>query len=177
MEQVEVCNSWEEFDDNSKLLEQQLEKLKLQKGLQKLSEPKLEPELLAQDSSPANGVPEEAPKMRILKRNVPKSPEGVENSADVEPTSTNGMTNHSEIVIQDDSMRTQYVPPEPRISILSRPKKKGAEESSESRSQLKAKNQSVKTLEQREQEYAEARRRIFGDELEAVETESSETST
>jgi len=174
MEQVEVCNSWEEFDDNAKLLEQQLEKLKLQKGRQKLPEPQPEPELLAPESSSADNVAEGVPKMRVLKRNVPKDPDVVENG--VSTPSTNGMTNHSEIVIQDDSMRTQYVPPEPRISILSRPKK--SDESSASRnSHSKSKNQAVKTLEQREQEYAEARRRIFGDALETAETESSEAST
>jgi len=175
MEQVEVCNSWEEFDDNSKLLEQQLEKLKLQKGRTNVLESKLEPEPLSPETSSANTVTEGVPKMRVLKRNSDKTPEVIANG--VAASSTNGVSNHSDIVIQDDSMRTQYVPPEPRISILSRPKKKSSEDSSGSRSsQSKTKNQTVKTLEQREQEYAEARRRIFGD-ADPLETESSETST
>jgi len=170
MEQVEVCNSWEEFEDNSKLLEQQLEKLQLQKGRQNILESKQEPELHGPEP---NGLTEGVPKLRVLRRATAKKPDAMENG--VAGTSTNEVTNHSEIVIQDDSMRTQYVPPEPRISILSRPKKNSSEESSASQS--KSKSQAVKTLEQREQEYAEARRRIFGDAAETVETESSDTST
>lgn len=49
-------------------------------------------------------------------------------------------------VIQEESLRTQYVPPEPRISILSRPKKNSPEDMSGSNG--KSKNQPVKTLEQ-----------------------------
>lgn len=58
--------------------------------------------------------------------------------------STNGMLNGGG-VIQEESPRTQYVPPEPRISVLSRPKKKSAEDMN---SNGKSKNQPVKTLEQ-----------------------------
>ncbi len=47
-------------------------------------------------------------------------------------------------VIQEESPRTQYVPPEPRISVLSRPKKKSAEDMSNG----KSKKEPVKTLEQ-----------------------------
>lgn len=59
------------------------------------------------------------------------------------PVSTNEIVTE----IQDDSIRTQYVPPEPRISILSRPKKSSPSKTRESQS--KSKNQQpVKTLEQ-----------------------------
>ncbi|CAL8072838.1 unnamed protein product [Orchesella dallaii] len=157
MEQVEVCNSWEEFDDNSKLLEQQLEKLQLSKERQQPSQP-------SESLSPSL-VLEGPPKMKVLKRIVPNSNPEDRNDLTVTSVSTNGVIDLS----QDESMRTQYAPPEPRISILSRPKKKTSGEAHVSNS-MKGKNQPVKTLEQREQEYAEARRRIFGGDGDTLET-------
>lgn len=59
----------------------------------------------------------------------------------------------------DDCMRTQYVPPEPTVKILKRPT------NDKNNQQLLAEQKPkapIKTLQQREQEYAEARLRILG---------------
>ncbi|XP_076275846.1 SUZ RNA-binding domain-containing isoform X2 [Rhynchophorus ferrugineus] len=57
----------------------------------------------------------------------------------------------------DDALRTQYVPPEPTVKILKRPTK-GSQISTDIKKMLPK-----KTLQQREQEYAEARLRILGE--------------
>lgn len=59
----------------------------------------------------------------------------------------------------EDCMRTQYVPPEPTVKILKRPT------NDKNNQQLLAEQKPkapIKTLQQREQEYAEARLRILG---------------
>lgn len=56
----------------------------------------------------------------------------------------------------DDALRSQYVPPEPTVKILKRPTKNP---NSNNNSKV---YQPKKTLQQREQEYAEARLRILG---------------
>lgn len=59
----------------------------------------------------------------------------------------------------DDCLRTQYVPPEPTVKILKRPT------NDKNNQQLLAEQKPkapIKTLQQREQEYAEARLRILG---------------
>lgn len=61
------------------------------------------------------------------------------------------------ILIGEDALRTQYVPPEPTVKILKRPTKE-----SSMNGDYKPK-QPIKTLKQREQEYAEARLRILGE--------------
>lgn len=58
----------------------------------------------------------------------------------------------------DDCMRTQYVPPEPTVKILRRP----TADKSDNRAADTKPKAPVKTLQQREQEYAEARLRILG---------------
>lgn len=58
----------------------------------------------------------------------------------------------------DDCMRTQYMPPEPTVKILKRPTN---DKSDRQLAEAKPKAP-VKTLQQREQEYAEARLRILG---------------
>lgn len=59
----------------------------------------------------------------------------------------------------DDCMRTQYVPPEPTVKILKRPTNDKSNQLSLADQKPKA---PIKTLQQREQEYAEARLRILG---------------
>lgn len=54
-------------------------------------------------------------------------------------------------------MRSQYVPPEPTVKILKRPTKE-VQNSADPKSY-----QPKKTLEQRKQEYAQARLRILGE--------------
>lgn len=57
----------------------------------------------------------------------------------------------------DDALRTQYVPPEPTVTILRRPTK-DSQASNDSKIY-----HPKKTLQQREQAYAEARLRILGE--------------
>lgn len=62
------------------------------------------------------------------------------------------------ILIGDDALRSQYVPPPPTVKILKRPSK----ETQCTNGDLKPRQQ-FKTLKQREQEYAQARLRILGE--------------
>ncbi|CAL4109102.1 unnamed protein product, partial [Meganyctiphanes norvegica] len=65
----------------------------------------------------------------------------------------------NDVVIEEDSHRTPFTPQEPKIMILRRP-----QAGSISNGMLNNKpRQPVKTLEQRQAEYAEARLRILGD--------------
>lgn len=59
----------------------------------------------------------------------------------------------------DDCLRTNYVPPEPTVKILKRPTNDKNNQQMLSDQKPKA---PIKTLQQREQEYAEARLRILG---------------
>ncbi|VEN41616.1 unnamed protein product [Callosobruchus maculatus] len=61
------------------------------------------------------------------------------------------------VLTGDDALRSQYVPPEPTVKILKRPSN-----NSQNGTDLKV-YQPKKTLQQREQEYAEARLRILGE--------------
>ncbi|XP_018561114.1 SUZ domain-containing protein 1 isoform X2 [Anoplophora glabripennis] len=61
------------------------------------------------------------------------------------------------ILTGEDALRSQYVPPEPTVKILKRPSK-DVQNSNDSKVY-----QPKKTLQQREQEYAEARLRILGE--------------
>lgn len=79
--------------------------------------------------------------------------------------STNGSAPFKIILTGDDALRTQYVPPEPTVKILKRPTKDVQNNSD-------AKNfQPKKTLQQREQEYAQARLRILGEAQSPEKTE------
>lgn len=59
----------------------------------------------------------------------------------------------------DECLRAQYVPPEPTVKILKRPSNDKSNQQLLSEQKTKA---PIKTLKQREQEYAEARLRILG---------------
>lgn len=59
----------------------------------------------------------------------------------------------------DECLRTQYVPPEPTVKILKRPTNDKSNQQLLGEQKPKA---PIKTLQQREQEYAEARLRILG---------------
>lgn len=61
------------------------------------------------------------------------------------------------ILSEDDALRSQYVQPEPTVTILKRPSKQNHAGGENKVVQPK------KTLKQREQEYAEARLRILGE--------------
>ncbi|KAF5279578.1 hypothetical protein FQR65_LT15375 [Abscondita terminalis] len=68
---------------------------------------------------------------------------------------TNGMAINI-ILTGDDALRSQYVPPEPTVKILKRPTRNT--QTNDSKTQ-----QPKKTLQQREEEYAQARLRILGE--------------
>ncbi|CAH0563389.1 unnamed protein product [Brassicogethes aeneus] len=71
---------------------------------------------------------------------------------------SNGVAPTMNIILTgDDALRSQYVPPEPTVKILKRPSK-DAQNYGDSKVY-----QPKKTLQQREQEYAEARLRILGE--------------
>lgn len=69
------------------------------------------------------------------------------------------------ILTGDDALRSQYVPPEPTVKILKRPTKDVQNNVDPKMFQPK------KTLQQREQEYAEARLRILGEAQSSEKTE------
>ena len=64
--------------------------------------------------------------------------------------------NFSQIQQSDNSLQTQYRPPDPVIKIMKRPTTASAETNGESE------KPKPKTLKQREEEYAQARLRILG---------------
>lgn len=68
----------------------------------------------------------------------------------------------------DECLRTQYCPPEPTVKILKRPTNDKNNQTLSSEQKPKA---PIKTLQQREQEYAEARLRILGSAKSAEEEE------
>lgn len=72
---------------------------------------------------------------------------------------------HIIMMPSDDEYRTQYVAPQPKLKILKRPTSGGNQTSIESRPKPP-----VKTLQQREQEYAQARLRILGSARSAEES-------
>lgn len=81
------------------------------------------------------------------------------NESDTSTTSTADCTQPfaAMLINDDDCLRTQYVPPEPTVKILRRP----ANDKNNQQAEQKPKAP-IKTLQQREQEYAEARLRILG---------------
>ncbi|KAG7209135.1 hypothetical protein KM043_015279 [Ampulex compressa] len=66
------------------------------------------------------------------------------------------------IILGDDGMRSQYVPPKPTVKILKRPSREGSSDGPLMNGDKP--KQPIKSLKQREQEYAEARKRILGEE-------------
>ncbi|XP_068216012.1 SUZ RNA-binding domain-containing-like isoform X2 [Palaemon carinicauda] len=106
----DILDNWEDIEENPAVLEEQLEKLALERAAQA--------------------------QLRVHGCDVP-------------------------LVTCDDSGRTPFTPQEPKIMILRRPQAK-PDQSVNGMITVKQK-QPVKTLEQRQQEYAEARLRILGD--------------
>lgn len=101
--------------------------------------------------------------VNVLDRKLlqPETPSPDESEAMPSREVTNGP-----IVLQgEDSLRTQYVPPEPTVKILKRPARNnviGGADGPVLNGDSKPR-QPIKTLQQREQEYAEARLRILGE--------------
>lgn len=91
-------------------------------------------------------------KLDELKKNVT-------NSKPITAPIENGRPFNVMLLNDDECMRTQYVPPEPTVKILKRPSNDKTKEQLLAEARPKA---PIKTLQQREQEYAEARLRILG---------------
>ncbi|KAK6617802.1 hypothetical protein RUM43_014030 [Polyplax serrata] len=94
----------------------------------------------------------------LLEKTFPKKPE------------SSGKTINGPLVIQgEDSLRTQYTPPEPSVKILKRPTKESRGDSTSSdvlgvaNGEIRNSRQPVRTLQQRQIDYAEARLRILGE--------------
>lgn len=80
-------------------------------------------------------------------------------------TTTNDNTNSTRmIILGEDGVRSQYVPPKPTVKILKRPTRDSQGSGDGPMLNEEKPKQPIKSLKQREQEYAEARRRILGEE-------------
>jgi len=147
MDDTQVCSNWEDIADNSAMLDRQLEQLRLEKA----------------NAASAETPPQEAPKIRILTRSKAERDKDKLKTDGVDTTAATESPNPIVPLdsTREENRRTQYAPPEPRITLLARPKASGSQRSNES-SGSKV-QQPLKTLEQREKEYKEARMRILGD--------------
>lgn len=77
---------------------------------------------------------------------------------------SNHSTNTRMIILGEDGMRSQYVPPKPTVKILKRPSRDSQGSGDGPLINGDKPKQPIKSLKQREQEYAEARKRILGEE-------------
>lgn len=77
---------------------------------------------------------------------------------------SNHSTNARMIILGEDGVRSQYVPPQPTVKILKRPSRDSQGSGDGPLINGDKPKQPIKSLKQREQEYAEARRRILGEE-------------
>ncbi|KAG6800369.1 SUZ domain-containing protein 1 [Apis laboriosa] len=68
------------------------------------------------------------------------------------------------IMLGEDGMRSQYVPPKPTVKILKRPSRDSQGSGDGPLVNGDKPKHPIKSLKQREQEYAEARKRILGEE-------------
>ncbi|XP_072747573.1 SUZ RNA-binding domain-containing [Anoplolepis gracilipes] len=80
---------------------------------------------------------------------------------EIESSRSSHNTNTRMIILGEDGLRSQYVPPKPTVKILKRPTSRGSGDGPLNDDKPK---QPIKSLKQREQEYAEARKRILGEE-------------
>ncbi|XP_012255842.1 SUZ domain-containing protein 1 [Athalia rosae] len=100
-------------------------------------------------------------KLKALQLNPLEGLDEVEASCLME----NQNSNTRMIILGEDGLRTQYVPPKPTVKILKRPARhsQGSGDGPLLNGDCKPKP-AIKSLKQREQEYAEARKRILGEE-------------
>lgn len=92
-----------------------------------------------------------------------KSPQSLLNTEDnCEESGSRSQSLYTTVILQDDMARTQYVPPDPPVKILKRPANASKTEGLLLVNGEKLTKQPIKTLQQREAEYAEARLRILG---------------
>lgn len=109
----------------------------------------------SQDESDVFDNWEDLDKTEVLEQKLKQI---VPRAVEIEPKSCNNQSPVNVILIGDDAVRSQYVPPEPTVKILKRPSKDAQSQNGDCRPR-----QPIKTLKQREQEYAEARLRILGE--------------
>ncbi|XP_076674437.1 SUZ RNA-binding domain-containing [Andrena cerasifolii] len=99
-------------------------------------------------------------KLDALQLNAVEALEEIESSS----FKTNHSTNTRMIILGEDGMRSQYVPPKPTVKILKRPTRDSQGGGDGPLVNGDKPKQPIKSLKQREQEYAEARKRILGEE-------------
>lgn len=92
---------------------------------------------------------------------------------EIESSRTSHDANTRMIILGEDGLRSQYIPPKPMVKILKRPTGDSRGNGDGSLNDDKPK-QPIKSLKQREQEYAEARRRILGEEKSPEEKTTQE---
>ncbi|XP_063974363.1 SUZ domain-containing protein 1 isoform X2 [Diachasmimorpha longicaudata] len=87
---------------------------------------------------------------------------------------SNRNTNGQMIILGEDGVRSQYVPPKPTVKILKRPQRDVKGYGDGVLTNGDKPKQPIKSLKQREQEYAEARKRILGEERSPEEKPSND---
>ncbi|XP_011866633.1 PREDICTED: SUZ domain-containing protein 1 [Vollenhovia emeryi] len=92
---------------------------------------------------------------------------------ELESSRTSHDTGTRMIILGEDGLRSQYVPPKPMVKILKRPTGDSRGSGDGPLNDDKPK-QPIKSLKQREQEYAEARKRILGEEKSPEEKTAQE---
>ncbi|XP_011153309.1 SUZ domain-containing protein 1 isoform X1 [Harpegnathos saltator] len=90
--------------------------------------------------------------------------DGVEEELESSRCKTSNSTNTKMIILGDDGIRSQYVPPKPTVKILKRPTADSRGSGDGPLMNGDKPKQPIKSLKQREQEYALARKRIMGEE-------------
>ncbi|XP_034949088.1 SUZ domain-containing protein 1 [Chelonus insularis] len=113
----------------------------------------------------------------ILDRNLNALQLNALDSLEERPTTKvigNSNTNGRMIILGEDSVRSQYVPPKPTVKILKRPQGESRGNGDGQITNGDKPKQPIKSLKQREQEYAEARKRILGEEKSPEEKSSHE---
>lgn len=98
--------------------------------------------------------------------------EGLDNQQNIKLVNSKN-TNGRMTILGDDGLRSQYVSPIPTVKILKRPQR----DIPDALTNGDKPKQPIKSLKQREQEYAEARKRILGEEKSPEELTSSLSST
>lgn len=99
-------------------------------------------------------------KLDALQLNAVKALEEIESPS----FKTGHNANSRMIMLGEDAVRSQYVPPRPTVKILKRPTRDSQGSGDGPLVNGDKPKQPIKSLKQREQEYAEARKRILGEE-------------
>lgn len=103
-------------------------------------------------------------KLDALQLNAAEALEALEEIESSSFKSNNHSASTRMIMLGEDGMRSQYVPPKPTVKILKRPTRDSQGSGDGPLVNGDKPKQPIKSLKQREQEYAEARKRILGEE-------------